>query len=69
MKHKMKTILIVVGLLMAGSSFAQQEKLLTLNEAIGLGVKNSKQLKISQAKIEEANAMTKQAEQKRLPDL
>ena len=42
--------------------------MLTLNEAIELGIKNSKQLKLSQARIDEAVAATKQATEARLPD-
>src|SRR6478609_8055750 len=68
MKHKIKHIVTIVALLFAGSAFAQQERAITLDEAIELGVKNSKQLKISKARIDEATAVTKQAEQKRLPD-
>jgi outer membrane protein TolC len=45
-----------------------QEKTITLNEAIELGLKNSKQLKNSQAKIEEATAALKEAVEKKLPD-
>src|SRR5690349_14012833 len=69
MKNKAKNILTALSVLMTLGSFAQEEKSLTLKEAIELGVKNSKQLKISQAKIDEANALVKQAEQKRLPDV
>jgi outer membrane protein TolC len=41
---------------------------LSLKEAVDLCVKNSKQLKNSQAKIEEATAALKEAVQRRLPD-
>lgn len=47
---------------------AQETKALTLNEAIDLGIKNSKQLKLGQARIDEAIAATKQATEARLPD-
>lgn len=47
---------------------AQEKRPLSLNEAIDLGVKNSKQLKLSQAKIDEATAALKEATEKRLPD-
>lgn len=43
-------------------------KTLTLREAIDLSVKNSGQLKISQAKIDEATAALKEAVERRLPD-
>ena len=47
---------------------AQQKRPITLNEAIDLGIKNSKQLKNSQAKIEEATAALKEALNNQLPD-
>lgn len=47
---------------------AQEKKTITLNEAIELGTKNSKQLKISQAKIDEATAQLRQAMDRKLPD-
>jgi outer membrane protein len=48
---------------------AQETRSLTLNEAIELGIRNSKQLKLSQARINEAVAATKQATEARLPDV
>jgi outer membrane protein TolC len=39
-----------------------------LNEAIDLSIKNSKQLKINKAKVEQASAAVTQAIQRRLPD-
>lgn len=50
------------------STYAQETKSITLNEAIDLGIKNSKQLKTSQAKIEEATAALREAQDKKLPD-
>jgi outer membrane protein TolC len=47
---------------------AQEKKTLGLNEAIDLGVQNSKQLKYNQAKIEEATAALKEAVERKLPD-
>jgi outer membrane protein len=47
---------------------AQEKRPITLNEAIGLSLKNSKQLKNSQAKIEEATAALREAVEKKLPD-
>lgn len=47
---------------------AQTAKSLTLKEAIDLSIKNSGQLKINQAKIEEATAALKEAVERRLPD-
>jgi outer membrane protein TolC len=47
---------------------SQQAKPITLNEAIDLSIKNSKQLKSSQAKIEEATAALKEAINGKLPE-
>ena len=47
---------------------AQENKTLTLNEAIELSIKNSKQLKLNKAKIDEAIAATKEAKERKLPD-
>lgn len=49
-------------------SFAQDKHTITLNEAINLSVKNSKQLKGSEARIDEATAALKEAVERRLPD-
>ena len=47
---------------------AQEKKVITLDEAIDLSIKNSHQLKNSQAKIDEATAALKEATEKKLPD-
>ncbi|MFI5186738.1 MAG: TolC family protein [Chitinophagales bacterium] len=60
---------IAIGLTAFNFLHAQETKPVTLNEAIELSIKNSKQLKSSQAKIEEATAILKQSVQKRLPDV
>ncbi|WP_255157170.1 TolC family protein [Ferruginibacter sp. HRS2-29] len=49
-------------------AFAQQTKKLTLQEAVSLSIQNSKNLKISHAKIDEAKAMVQQANDAKLPD-
>jgi len=66
MKHKI--ILFITGLLLLQFVHAQETKTLTLNEAIDLGLKNSHQLKSNEAKILEATANIKEAEEKKLPD-
>lgn len=48
---------------------AQTTRKLTLDEAIQLGLQNSKQLKLNQAQIDEATAAAKEANENRLPDL
>src|SRR6476469_714918 len=67
MKSRLKLLSIVVSLAWLQVT-AQQKRPLTLNEAIDLGIKNSKQLKNSQAKIEEATAALKEALNNQLPD-
>ncbi|MBE7178763.1 MAG: TolC family protein, partial [Mucilaginibacter polytrichastri] len=57
------TCLFLTG---AGASFAQQ-KPLALNEAIKLGIANSKSLKLSQAKVNEAVSRYKQTLDQALP--
>lgn len=68
MKNKRIGFLLIVLLISGTKMQAQEKKQLTLSEAIELGVKNSKQLKINFEKIEEATAALKEAEEKRLPD-
>lgn len=48
---------------------AQEKKQLTLDEAVQLGIQNSKNLKIDAAKIEEATADLLDAKNRQLPDL
>jgi outer membrane protein len=50
-------------------SFAQQPRILSLEEAINLSVKNSKQLKLSQAKIDMATLNIQQIKENQLPSL
>ncbi len=64
-----KTIMIWTALLLiAPFDSGAQDKVLTLQDAINLSIKNSKNLKISNAKIEEAVATVKEATDSRLPD-
>jgi len=66
MKHKI--ILLVTSLLFMQFIDAQETKTLTLTEAIDLGLKNSNQLKGNEAKILEATANIKEAEERKLPE-
>lgn len=62
---------ILLLLLLMGCSLitaAQESKTVTLQEAIDLSLKNSKQLKASKAKIDEAVAATREAKDNRLPE-
>jgi len=60
--------LLFIFLLASLQMTAQVSKTLSLEEAINLSIQNNKQLKISQAKVEEASAATQEAIEKKLPD-
>ena len=66
MKHSI--ILLIAALMMMQFTQAQETKTLTLTEAVELGLKNSNQLKVNEAKILEASANLKEAEDRKLPD-
>lgn len=71
MKSKQKgfVVFLLAGFIFAGPVVdAQDKKRISLDEAIDLGIKNSKQLKISQAKTDEATAVLKESVQKKLPN-
>src|SRR3982750_1853680 len=71
MKHKIQKSLLFVLLLTAGLSMqvsAQGGRHLSLNEAVDLSIRNSKQLKLNRAKAEEAVISVKEALDRRLPD-
>ena len=68
MKDRLKIAFTILGLAVVSLANAQNNKTLTLNEAIDLSIKNSKQLKINRAKVEQASAAVKEAIQRRLPD-
>ena len=65
--NKLKGALIIF-LSISLQMTAQETKTLGLDEAINLSLQNSKQIKINQAKIEEASAASKEALEKKLPD-
>lgn len=56
-------------MLVMQSLHAQEQKNLSLGEAVQLSIKNSKQLKNSSAKINEATAILQQANDRKLPDV
>jgi len=71
MKHKnLLPLVMLLSLVLADINplAAQQGRVLTLKEAIDLSIKNSKQLKGSKARIEEATANLKEAVERRLPE-
>lgn len=60
------TSLAIAGLLFAGTA-AAQDRTITLDEAIKLGLDNSKTLKLSQSKIDQAVSQYEQAKDSALP--
>jgi outer membrane protein len=68
MKVRVKFVLTITAITLANLINAQDKKPLSLNDAIDLSIKNSKQLKINRARIDQASAAVKEAIEKRLPD-
>jgi outer membrane protein len=68
MKDRLKIVFTILATTLISLANAQTNKPLSLHEAIDLSIKNSKQLKINRAKVEQASASVKEAIQKRLPD-
>ncbi|HXA02115.1 MAG TPA: TolC family protein, partial [Cytophagaceae bacterium] len=66
-----KTSVLFATMLLAASVniVAQNTRNFSLDEAIQLSLQNGKQLKYNLAKIDEANALLKQAQNNRLPDV
>lgn len=71
MKHKTLILLIWMTAVAGGASdlFAQATRTIGIKEAIDLSIKNSKQLKNSNAIIEEATAALREAVQSKLPSV
>src|ERR1700730_6154517 len=61
-------LVILLSSVVSSISAQDSTRILTLKDAIDLSLKNSKQLKGSQAKIEESTAALKEAVQRRLPE-
>src|SRR5436190_9786263 len=68
MNKRLTGLAIAIGFC-AISLYGQEKKHITLDDALDLSLKNSKQLKGSEAKIEEATAALREAVEKRLPDV
>lgn len=68
MKDRIKLVLTILAITIVGWTNAQNTRPITLNEAVDLSIKNSKQLKINKAKVEQASAAVREAIQRRLPD-
>jgi outer membrane protein TolC len=62
-----KKIVPVLALLLTIFSAEAQTRTISLEEAVRLGVQNSKQLKLAQNKIEQATSQLEQAKDERLP--
>lgn len=69
MTNLFKTAVAATVLLTGGTALAQEKRLLTLDEAVRLGIQNSKNLKIDEAKIQEATANYLEAKNNKLPSL
>jgi outer membrane protein TolC len=67
-KNKITSVLLVL-VLSANSLYAQQPRQLSLQEAIHLSVENSKSLKVSNAKVDQAIGELSEAKMKQYPDL
>ena len=68
MNKRLTWLAIAIGFC-AMNLYGQETKHLTLDEAIDLSIKNSKQLKGSEAQIEEATAALREAVERKLPDV
>jgi outer membrane protein len=69
MYRKISTLIVITGVLAGIHLQAQSVKRLTVKEAIDLGVANSKQLIVSNAKVKEAQAKVQQAQDKVIPEV
>src|SRR5690349_6022569 len=67
-KNKIAGLLLIL-LLSANSLYAQQPRQLSLQEALALSVDNSKSLKVSNAKVDQAIAELSEAKMRQYPDL
>lgn len=65
----MAVVFLVTGISGLNMIRAQENRHLTLEEAVALGVQNSKSLKFSKARIDEAIAAVQEAKDHRLPDV
>lgn len=66
--RKIGLIFLFLPVFISWNVSAQEKKQLTLDEAVELAVKNSKQLQIQTEKIHEATAAWQEAKEKKLPD-
>jgi outer membrane protein len=69
MRINIKPVALVFMLLAGTAVNAQEKRNLSLDEAITLGLQNSKEIKLNAAKVAEANGALREARERRLPDL
>ena len=69
MKKINNSVLAIAALAFGISASAQEKKSLTLDEAVQLGIQNSKNLKIDEAKIQQAPENYLEAKNRKLPSL
>ena len=71
MKNRLAVAVMLMTALLLSSfqSFSQEKRQLGVKDALELSIKNSRQLKVNAAKIQEASAAVKEAEERRLPDV
>lgn len=69
--NKVNKLLVGCCFLLIGSNavFAQEQRTLTLQQAIDLSLENSKELKVSDTKVKQALASLQEAKDNRLPDI
>jgi outer membrane protein TolC len=67
-KIKIGILIAIISCISASTAIAQTMQKITLQDAIAMSIKNSKHLKISNAKIDEATAVVKEAQDNQLPD-
>lgn len=67
-KRKDKILLAGIITIFSVAAFGQQARPISLPEAISLGLQNSQLIKISEAKIKEAEANVEEAKNRQLPD-
>src|SRR6478609_8904773 len=68
-KKRMIAAVVLIAGLNSGVTLAQDNKFLTLKEAVELCIENNKHLQLSNVRVEAAVAATAEAKDRRLPDV
>ncbi|MXV49624.1 TolC family protein [Pedobacter sp. HMF7647] len=66
-RYAIKAVSFLILFFIYGAANAQEKRQISLNEAVQLGIENSKQLKLSRAKVDEAITQYEQAKDAALP--